>query len=387
MADHNTVNRFEPALWPVSKLREHPQAQLIPPMRQGEYHAFCAFVSQHGILSPLEISQDGVVLDGRHRLRAAIELGLERVPVVVISPPNQVEHMLVRALAHRELTPSQRAALAIELQHVRQTREQARARSHANLKRGSATPEVATLPPRAGRTRDHAAQLAGVSPRTLQDALTVKDQDPALFQRVKAGQIPVSVACRRIRRAQRDASLPAAPPMPNGPFELVYADPPWQLGHPDSPNAPENHYPTLTLDQLKSINIPAAKDALLYLWAVNCLLPQALELMEAWGFIYKTNLAWVKPSIGLGYWTRNRHELLLLGRKGSHPVPDPEDRPDSIIEAPRGGHSQKPELAYQLIERAHPDATKLELFARGTPRPGWTSWGNQAEPNDAEEER
>jgi N6-adenosine-specific RNA methylase IME4 len=109
--------------------------------------------------------------------------------------------------------------------------------------------------------------------------------------------------------------------------------------------------------------------------------------MQTWGFAYKTNLVWVKPSIGLGNWARNRHELLLLGRKGNHPTPDPEHRPDSVIEAPRGRHSQKPSSVYELIETAHPQASKLELFARGTPRPGWTSWGNQLESaSDGEDE-
>jgi N6-adenosine-specific RNA methylase IME4/ParB-like chromosome segregation protein Spo0J len=369
---------------PLADLREHDQAELIPAMRESEYLAFRDLIARHGILSPIEITPAGVVLDGRHRLRAARDLALNVIPVVAITPVDEVEHMLIRALAHRQLTPSQRAALTVELDQIRNRREHSRRRSQANLRRGHTVPEVATLPPRAGRTREHAAQLADVSPRTIQDALTVQQADPNLFQRVKAGEIAAHVAARRIRRAQRDHSLPPAPPLPTGPFDLIYADPPWQLGNPDGPHAPENHYPTLAPDQLKELEPPAAENALLYLWAVNCLLPQALELMGVWGFTYKTNLVWVKPSIGLGKWTRNRHELLLLGKHGTHPCPDPEDLPDSVIEAGRGAHSEKPEAAYELIEHAHPAASKLELFARGEPRAGWVIWGNQAEPEDEE---
>ena len=101
--------------------------------------------------------------------------------------------------------------------------------------------------------------------------------------------------------------------------------------------------------------------------------------MHAWGFEYKTNLVWIKPSIGLGTWVRNRHELLLVGRRGSFPKPEPEDLPDSAIEAPRGGHSEKPGSVYELLERMYPQASKLELFARGIPRAGWAAWGNQVE--------
>jgi N6-adenosine-specific RNA methylase IME4 len=70
---------------------------------------------------------------------------------------------------------------------------------------------------------------------------------------------------------------------------------------------------------------------------------------------------------------------LLIGRRGNYPPPDPEDRPNSVIEAPRGAHSEKPALVYELIERAYPLASKLELFARGVTRSGWTFWGNEVE--------
>jgi N6-adenosine-specific RNA methylase IME4 len=135
----------------------------------------------------------------------------------------------------------------------------------------------------------------------------------------------------------------------------------------------------MPLQAIKDLRPPATDNAVLFLWAVNCLLPEVLELISAWGFTYKTNLVWVKPSIGLGYWARNRHELLLFATRGQIDLPEPGQAPDSVIEAERGRHSQKPEQAYQLIETAYPHLSKLELFARGTPRPGWQTWGNQAD--------
>jgi hypothetical protein len=115
---------------------------------------------------------------------------------------------------------------------------------------------------------------------------------------------------------------------------------------------------------------PTADNAVLFLWAVNSLLPEALQVMDAWGFEYLTNLAWIKQSIGLGRWIRNQHELLLLGRRGNYPAPDPHTLCSSVIEADRRRHSQKPDQVYELIERMYPHASKVELFARGTPRPG-----------------
>jgi N6-adenosine-specific RNA methylase IME4 len=359
----------------ITALRSHPDSAQIPVMPEGEYVAFRADVEERGILVPIEITADGVVLDGRQRLRAVRELGQERVPVRVVEVANEVEYMLRAAVLRRHLRPAQRAAIVAEFESYEALRSEARQRQRANLRQVS---EVAALPPR-GKTREVAADWASVSPRTVQDVATVHEHDPELFERIKRGEFGAAHAARKVRRALRDRGLPAPPPPPEGPLQVIYADPPWQLGNPDGPYSPESHYPTMPLAEITALAVPAAEEALLFLWAVNCLLPQALEVMAAWGFTYVTNLVWAKPSIGLGRWVRNRHELLLLGRKGSFPAPDLEDLPDSVIEAPRRRHSEKPACVYELVERMYPQASRLELFARGTARRGWVFWGNEVE--------
>jgi N6-adenosine-specific RNA methylase IME4 len=142
----------------------------------------------------------------------------------------------------------------------------------------------------------------------------------------------------------------------------------------------------MELDAIKALEIPAADDAVLFLWGVNSMTPEAIEVMQAWGFEYVTNFAWVKDKIGLGQYNRTQHELLHLGRRGTFPPPATNRRSSSIIDAARGRHSQKPEAVYELIERMYPNARKLELFGRGKPRPGWTIWGNQAETGDGEDQ-
>ena len=108
-------------------------------------------------------------------------------------------------------------------------------------------------------------------------------------------------------------------------------------------------------------------------------LQESFRVIEAWGFQYVTNIAWVKDKIGLGFWVRNQHELLLIARRGDIPAPAPAQRPPSIIDAPRREHSRKPEEAYELIERMYPELPKIELFARNA-RAGWAVWGNEAPP-------
>lgn len=166
-----------------------------------------------------------------------------------------------------------------------------------------------------------------------------------------------------------------------GIFNVILADPPWQYRTVISESRRiENHYPTMPLEAIKALPIQAitAPDAVLFLWATGPGVEEALEVLRAWGFEYRSQVVWVKPSIGPGHWIRQRHELLLLGVKGNPPVPLPENRPDSVITANRREHSEKPEEAHLLIERAFSEFPKIELFSRGL-RPGWVVWGNEAD--------
>jgi N6-adenosine-specific RNA methylase IME4 len=174
-------------------------------------------------------------------------------------------------------------------------------------------------------------------------------------------------------------SLPSAerPALPAGTFDVLLADPPWRYEDVKTASrAVENHYPTMDVEDIAALEVPAAADALLFLWATSPKLAEAIGVLEAWGFDYRTNLVWVKDRIGMGFYARQRHELLLVGRRGDPGVPDEADRPDSVIEAPRLEHSAKPSIVHDLIETMYPGRSYCELFAR-TPREGWTSWGNE----------
>jgi N6-adenosine-specific RNA methylase IME4 len=164
-------------------------------------------------------------------------------------------------------------------------------------------------------------------------------------------------------------------------YGVICADPPWRF-EPYSratglDRAADNHYPTMQLDAIKTLEIPAASNCVLFLWATAPMLPQALDVMAAWGFEYRSHLIWEKDRTGTGYWVRNRHEPLLIGTRGHIPAPAPGDQSVSVIHAPVGEHSQKPEIFAQDIERLYPNVPKIELFARRH-RAGWDSWGNEA---------
>lgn len=181
---------------------------------------------------------------------------------------------------------------------------------------------------------------------------------------------------------------PARAILPDGVYDTIYADPPWQYDFTETPSrAIENQYPTLPVEAIcdyhddagRSISEVIAEDAILFLWATNPLLREALQVVGAWGFEYVTNAVWVKDRIGMGYWVRQQHELLLICRRGNVAPPEQAVRRSSVIEAPRRGHSVKPDEVYDLIESMLPNGKWLECFARRG-RSGWTAFGNAPTP-------
>ena len=168
-----------------------------------------------------------------------------------------------------------------------------------------------------------------------------------------------------------------------GKFNILYCDPPWQYDYSFSNSrAIERFYGTMTMSELFAmagdIRSISAENALIFLWCPPAFTRKAIILMRVWGFDYRTNLVWVKPSIGAGQWVRQQHEMLMLGRRGDFPTPEGTLRPASVIQDRRHEHSEKPAVVYEIIERMYPDNPKVELFARSE-RPGWISWGDEVQ--------
>lgn len=173
--------------------------------------------------------------------------------------------------------------------------------------------------------------------------------------------------------------------VPPGPFNCILADPPWSFKN-FSPkgHAKGAHAQYACMDRAELTLLPvrsvAAEDCALFMWATWPMLPDAIVLMSAWGFTYKTGGAWAKQSktgsawaFGTGYIFRSASELLLVGTRGKPEWLNRSER--NLWVAPIREHSRKPDIVHQMIERLTP-GPRLELFARET-RPGWTAWGNE----------
>jgi len=173
-------------------------------------------------------------------------------------------------------------------------------------------------------------------------------------------------------------------------FKTVLADPPWPFKNKTGKMAPEHkrlyRYPTMTLEEIKSLPVDQIVDsnAHLYLWIPNALLKEGLEVMESWGFTYKTNIVWYKvrkdggpDRRGVGFYFRNVTELVLFGVKGNMRTLEPGRSMPNIIVAPKTVHSRKPDELYRIIELCSPEPY-IELFARSR-YSNWTVWGNETD--------
>lgn len=174
--------------------------------------------------------------------------------------------------------------------------------------------------------------------------------------------------------------------LPDKKYGVILADPEWPFEvwseETGQDRAAANHYPTSTFDVIGSRPVAsiAADECVLGLWATVPKLPAAIDVLREWGFTYVTHIAWIKDRSGTGYWFRNNHEILLIGKKGKPPKPADGTQWRSSIAAPRGAHSEKPNFQYEFFETFFPGWPAIELNARRR-RDGWDAWGLEAPPD------
>ncbi|MBA4219953.1 MAG: hypothetical protein C0458_04405 [Methylobacterium sp.] len=166
-------------------------------------------------------------------------------------------------------------------------------------------------------------------------------------------------------------------------YGVILADPEWPFdvysAETGMDRAPDNHYPTSSIDAIAARPVPAimADDCALLLWVTGPHLENGFKILNAWGFTYRSHWVGVKDRIGTGYWNRNKHELLLLGIRGNVPAPAMGEQFDSVQPFPVREHSRKPEFAHLIAEHYWPTLPKIELNAREA-RETWDVWGAEA---------
>lgn len=162
-------------------------------------------------------------------------------------------------------------------------------------------------------------------------------------------------------------------------YRVIYADPPWSYN--DKQNievlgGAEKHYTTMPLEEICSLPVPSADEAVLFIWVTSPLLEDVFKVIRAWGFRYKSSFVWDKVAHNMGHYNSVRHEFLLICTKGSC-TPDVQRLFDSVVSIERTEHSRKPKEFRDMIDTLYPYGNRLEMFAREAPE-GWDVWGNMA---------
>jgi N6-adenosine-specific RNA methylase IME4 len=385
-------------------MEAHPLADLFPMMSDDDFARFADDVADRGQREAI-VLLDGKILDGRNRFKACEKWGLV-AETCEFEGDDPLGFVLSKNLHRRHLTESQRAMVAAGLvdwetginQHSGgaanlPTREAGRrlsiseraVRAAKRIRERGADELVEAI--RDGRVSVHAGEAISELQREAQ-AEVLRQEEKAIVERAKA----IRAERQRLRHQVRiehmafvsNAGAATAGPVGKA-YPIIYADPPWKFGvrseETGREKSAENHYPTMPTDEIcelfEKIGSPAKRDAVLFLWATNPMLRDGLQVLDAWGFTYVHHWIWDKEIAGTGYWGRDRHELLLIGRRGDVPAPLPGSQPETVYVERKGRHSAKPDFYAETIERLYPNMPRLELFCR-SPRPGWDAWGFEA---------
>lgn len=402
----------------------------------GDIAGLAASIEQIGLLQPIGVNAGNDLVFGHRRFLAFQHLGRTTIPARRIDVAAIVLAEHAENEIRKDFTVSERVEIgkAVE-QELKAIGERRGRPKQENEGQGELVEKIRVNLPEfpEGKTTELAAEKAGFgSEKTYRDAKTVVEKaEPELVRAVDDGTIAVSTAAKlataapevqkqavsdpkkavelaktasdlkakEIRQAaaeqrlvataaRREERIERIAEIAKGNLELdttvrypvLYADPPWQYEHSESESrAIENQYPTMSLSDICALPVGelATPDAILFLWTTSPKLAESMKVIDSWGFTYRTCAVWDKQKIGMGYYFRQQHELLLVATRGSIPTPPPENRARSVISEPRGEHSAKPERFAELIEAMYPTLPRIELFSR-SPRQGWMAWGNQS---------
>ncbi len=375
--------------------------QLLPPLSADEYASLEASIVEHGVLVPVEYDEAGEIIDGHHRVAICESLGLVDWPRFVRRGLSEIEkRKLARELnvSRRHLTTAQKqAVIADQLRDTPSISSRAIAAMlgvdhktvgtvRRKLEKGGEIPHHEDV-----EGRDGVKQPARKPIKTafVPDGPNVREYLKGA-QAIRAEQQKLK---HTVRLAHMDMvaeqGRATAPGKLDRVYPVYYADPPWRFGVRSEvtgrEKSAENHYPTLTTDEVAALLtdlIGGDNPAVLFLWATNPMLRDALRVMDACGFTYVHHWIWDKEVAGTGYWGRDRHELLLIGRRGDVAAPLPGTQPETVYRERKAAHSVKPAFFAETIERLYPGVARLELFCRVS-RPGWDVWGFEARTDSA----
>jgi N6-adenosine-specific RNA methylase IME4 len=365
---------------------------LIPPLDPKEFEQLEKNILQDGCRDPL-VLWNGILIDGHNRYQICTKHSISFNTITHNFESEAHARVWIRAnqRGRRNLTP----AWLIELELG--NKEDLAKIGAAKKAHGQTAPGKTLLSQNdksvkeepKHNTQKEIAKAANVSVGQVGMAEQVKKKAPELWEKAKAGEVSISTAYKEIKKeekkaehkanveAQKAAIESGELKLPEGVFEVIAIDPPWNYGREYDPDGSRvaNPYPEMTQDQLLAIDLPAADDSVLFLWTTHQFIWDAKALMDKWGFTYKATMVWDKEKIGMGAWFRMQCEFCLVGIKGKPHWENTTWR--DIIREGRREHSRKPDAFYEMVESVTL-GRRLEYFSREK-RNGWEVFGNDTE--------
>ena len=373
--------------------------KLIPALTVEEYKQLEANILSEGIRDPLVV-WNGYLVDGHNRYTIATQHGLEYKTVnKEFKDGNAVkEWMILNQFGRRNLSNYQRSVLALQLEDV----FSARAKENQAIQfKGNSLPQI-SVEVKPIDTQKEVAKVANVSHDTIAKVKRIEAvASPEVKAQLSTGEMSINQAYQEIKKEEKkELQIEKKKEYEQRietisvnefkvdifdtkeKYRVIYADPPWQYDlEQTSPNlgGAIKHYNSMSIEDLCAlpINDIADKDAVLFLWITSPKLNLFLQLMEAWGFEYKTSFVWDKVKHNMGHYNSVRHEFLLIGGRGKS-TPDLKRLYDSVITIERSEkHSEKPVEFLNIIDDLYQYGSRIELFARQAKKENWYFWGNE----------
>ena len=389
--------------------------QVCRPLTPIEYEALRADVAENGVLVPVEIDENGDILDGHHRVKIWQGLKAEGVnlpdyPRMIragMSEEQKRNHARKLNVLRRQMTKEEREDIMLDMRKDGMSYRQIAEATRVNEKtvrntiktsgaENSAPEEMPSVvvgkdgkryksaQPEKKPSAQHGLFAANDKQQggyisTLQQA---KEKAPDVYESIVSGE-------RKITEAQRELNhrrIENAPPLPSDKYRVVYADPPWSYNNSgaitdgDNYGRAERHYPTMSIEELcamgEGVKAMVDNNAVLFMWVTSPLLEESFDVINAWGFSYKSSFVWDKVAHNFAHYNSMRHEFLLVCTRGSC-TPDAKELIDSVVSIEKSrNHSEKPEEFRSIVEKLYTVGKRIELFGRKQAS-GWDTWGNE----------
>ncbi|MBT9164980.1 MAG: Chromosome-partitioning protein Spo0J [candidate division WS2 bacterium] len=349
-----------------------------PRREHGDISDLKESIKRLGLLHPLVVTPEYSLVAGRRRYQALVELGIKDAPVYIVNPKDGYIRFLMALdenLKRKDMSWQEVALAELEEKRIyeecypQSKKGQAQALA-MHIKEGHNVSVKNTLTYTAAKSK-----ALGVSEEKIQKELQLAraiEQYPRI-QKAKTKREAFAILSNLKKKAIRPTS-------PEGKYDCIVIDPPWPVQKIERDCRPnqtkEPDYPTMSIEEIKALEIPAGKHCHLWLWTTHKYLPAAFSILESWGFRYICCFVWHKPGgfqpIGLPQYNC---EFVLYGRRGKPEFVDTKAF-FTCFSGERVRHSQKPDSFYEMVKRVT-SGKRLDMFSRRKIE-GFEGWGNEA---------